>query len=129
MKNICDYALSYQNETIEKITVKPVRDNEARAVLEHLCDGVLNELLGLGVDGARCLVEHEYPGIGQYNPREGYQLFLPGGQPAASLAHLGIIALFELLYELVGMHEPCRCAHLLIGGVGPPITDVLAYSS
>jgi hypothetical protein len=45
-----------------------------------------------GSDGARRLVEHEDGGIAREAPREGEQLLLPGGEVAAALADLVLVA-------------------------------------
>ncbi len=55
---------------------KPVGDEEGGAAPKQGFDGVLDELLGEGIDGGGRLVQHEDVRVGQDCPGEGQKLLL-----------------------------------------------------
>ena len=79
-----------------------VGDDEGGAAGHDLLDGVLDELLGHGVDGARRLVQHEDARVGQQRAGKGQQLLFAGGEGVAALADVGIIAVRQSCDDLVG---------------------------
>src|SRR5205814_7112632 len=76
----------------------------------------LDEVLGLRVDRARRLVEDEQDlGVERDSPREREELLLADGHGRAALGHDRLVALWELLDELVRVDEARRVSHLLVG--------------
>ena len=93
--------------------------------MQHVRNRLLDELLGLRIDGAGRLVEHEDARIGQHHAGERNQLLLPGGEARAALAHLSVIALVLPADEGVRMDERRGGAHLLIRRVRAAEADVV----
>ena len=65
---------------------KTVGDDDRRAVLQDLSEGVLDEDFGLGVHMRGGFVEDQNIRIVRQHPREGEELFLAYRERAASLA-------------------------------------------
>src|SRR5690606_9647266 len=80
-----------------------VGDQQRGAAFEHPADGLLDQVLGGGVDGAGGVVEHEDRRVGQQRPRDGQPLALAAGQGDAALADDGVVAVVELADELGGL--------------------------
>ena len=121
-----DPPLAYDQNTISVANGgEPVGYHQAGAVPEDRGDGLLNELLRLRVDGAGGFVQHEDAGIGQDHPGEADELLLAGGQADAPFAHLGVVALGLLQDELLGVDQPGGPLHLLQGGVGATVADII----
>ena len=74
---------------------EPVRDEEGGAVGEYVLYGVLYQLLGLRVDRAGGLVEHEDARVRQHGAGEGDELFFAGGELVPSLADVAVPAVFR----------------------------------
>ena len=102
-----------------------VRDEEGGAPAQQALDGVLDELLGAGVDGAGGLVQHEDARIAQHGAGEGDQLLFAGGEAVAALADVGEVAAVELVYDGVGGDGLGGGADLLVGGVQAAVADVV----
>ena len=66
------------------------------AVRQQMVNGVLDQLLRLGVDGGGGLIQHEDAGVGQYGTGKGDQLLLAGGETVAALPHIAVPAIFQL---------------------------------
>ena len=80
---------------------QPVRDDERRAALAQRPQAVLNQRLALAVEARRRLVEQQDARIGEDRARDRHALALAAGQPHAALADDRVVALLELLDELV----------------------------
>ena len=102
-------------------------DEEAGAAGQQGGDGLLDEGLCLGVDGGGGLVQHEDAGVGQHCPGKGNQLLLPGGELAAALAHVAVVAVLHVGDEVVGVYQLGRRHDLLVGGVQAAVADVLLH--
>ena len=57
---------------------KPVRNDEARAVFKYGLYCILNQHLGLGIDGACRLIEYKDTGVCKDDACKGDELLLPG---------------------------------------------------
>ena len=106
-----------------------VCDEEGGAVPQQMVDGVLDELLGLGVDGRGGLIQHKDPRVGQHRPGKGDQLLFAGGEAVAALAHVAVPALFQLGHHGIGRHRPGGGLHFLVGGVQTAVADVLPHGA
>ena len=67
--------------------------------------------------------------VGQHGPRERDELLLPGRQPVAALAHLGLVLVFQFRDEAVGADQPGGLQHFLVGGVEASVADVLPHAA
>jgi hypothetical protein len=77
-------------------------------------------IFGVGVDGGGGFIEDHDARIGQQRSGEGDELLLPHRQPAAPLAHLGLVSVLHAGDEFVSVHGLRRRHDLLVGGVQPP---------
>ena len=68
-------------------------------------------------------------GPGQERPGEADQLALPGGDAAAALVDVGVVAVGEFHDEGVGAHGPGRVLDLLARGLGPAQGDVVRHGA
>lgn len=71
---------------------KPMGDDEADPALEDGFEALLDQLLGLGVDGGSRFVHDENPRVREQGAGEGNELFLAGGESVAALADISIVA-------------------------------------
>ncbi len=71
-------------------------NEEGGAVPEEVVDGVLDQLLRLGVDGGRRLIEHEDARVRQHGARKGDQLLPARGKKVAALPDIAVPAIFQL---------------------------------
>ena len=78
---------------------------------------ILHQSLAFGVECRRGLVENQYGRILQYGTGNAHPLPLPSREPAATIADVGVVALFRLHNEVVGVGNARRLLHLLQGGV------------
>ena len=78
-----------------------------------------------GIDGGGGLVQDEHGRQAQHHPGDAQQLLLALGDGAAVLADDRVIALGQPLDEAVGVGGLGGLHHLLQGGLGPAIGDVL----
>ena len=90
-----------------------------------MVNGVLDQLLRLGVDGGGGLIQHEDARVGQHGTGKGNQLLLAGGETVAALTHIAVPAIFQLGHHRIRRHGPCGGLHLLVGGVQLAVADVL----
>ena len=117
--------LHHQDQVRAPYGREPVRYEKARAVLQDVLDGVLNELLRLRVDGARRLVQHEDARVRQHRPGKGHQLLLARRELVAALAHVRLPAVFQLCRNEVRRHRLRRRLDLLVRRVQPAVPYVL----
>ncbi len=101
-----------------------MRDDEADAAVENRLHALLDQLLGLGVDGGGRLVHDEDPRIRQQGAGEGHQLFLAGGKTVAALADIGVVAVFQRADEAVRIHVAGGGFDFPVGGIKPAVADV-----
>ncbi len=72
----------------------------------------LDQLLGLCVQSARCLVEDKYSRVFEEGTGNGHSLLLTPGQCHASLSHLGAVTLREPTDEDVSIGQLSSCVYL-----------------
>ena len=101
-------------------------DDDGRPADHQPFQCLLNQQLGLGVDGRGRLVEDQNGCILQHGPRDGESLPLAAGELHAPLADQRVISLGKLLDELLGVGDPRRLDHLAIGRSGAAEPDILA---
>ena len=72
---------------------EPVRDRDRRPPLGEPVERVLDEPFGLGVEGARRLVEDKDRRVAQDRARDRDPLLLAAGEPIAALADNSVVSL------------------------------------
>lgn len=90
-------------------------------VLEH----TLHERLGLGVEGARGLVEYQDRAVGQYRAGDSDSLALAAEEFHVPLADHGVEAGRQPIHELERVGEACFLSDLPVGGIWAAVSDVL----
>ena len=78
---------------------------------------VLNESFALGVECRCSLVENEYGRILEYGAGYADALSLSARESSAPVADVGVVSLFRLHDEVVGVGYACRLFHLLHCGI------------
>src|SRR5580765_5051992 len=96
----------------------PAGDGRAQIVDEHP--------LGLGVDRRQRVVEHEDAGTRDQRPSERDALALSTGQIDAALADQRVVAVRQLVGELVDAGRSARGEHVVPGDVRPSGGEVVA---
>ena len=91
-----------------------MRDEYGGAVAHDAFYGLLDEVLGLGINRTRRLVENEERGVAGQRTRETDQLLLPDRQPRAALAHFRLEAFRQFLYKRVRVHFARSPSYALI---------------
>ena len=93
--------------------------------LAQRAQAVLDQRLALAVEARRRLVEDQDSRVGEDRARDGDALPLSAGQLHAALADDRVVALLELLDELVAVRDAATRLDLLARGVRPREGDVL----
>ena len=106
---------------------EPVRDRDRRPSLGEPVERLLHEPLGLGVERARRLVEHEDRRVAQDRPRDRDPLLLAAGEAVAALADDGVVALGQRRDHVVDARRLGGGLDLLVGGVRLREAQVLAH--
>jgi hypothetical protein len=104
-----------------------VRDDERRPSLHEVGERVLDEPLGLGVEGRRGLVEDEDRRVLQDRAGDGDPLALASGQAAPALADDRVVAARQVEDEVVGEGGPGRGFHPRLVHVVEAVGDVGAH--
>ena len=105
---------------------EPVRDRDRRAALGEPVERLLDGALGLRVEGARRLVEHEHGRVAQDRARDRDALLLAAGEAVAALADDRVVAVGQAGDQVVDARGAGRLLDLLVGRVGPGEAQVLA---
>ena len=87
---------------------EPVGDHERRAAGEQRAQRVVDLLLDLHVDGARGVVEHEHRRVGEQRAGDRDALALAAREVVAALADDRVVAVGQVVDELVGLRRPRR---------------------
>src|SRR5262245_66157882 len=106
-----------------------MRDEEGGAVTQQRCQAGLHEAFGLGVNAGGGFVEDEQARVGEQGPYETEQLALAVAEQAATLTHIGIIAVGEAHDESVRPKGLCRGYDGRIAGGGIAIAQIIAHSA
>ncbi len=104
---------------------EPVGDDERGAVLDEQVERALDQLLVLGVDGGRGLVQNQQVGVLENGPRDADALPLAAAEAASLLARVGVVGLGELHDEIVCIGDPRGPDHVLLACLRLAVTNVL----
>ena len=85
----------------------------------------LDQTLGAGVDRAGSLVQDHHRRVGDRRPGDGQQLALALRQVGAVGGDLGLVALRQAFDERMRIDLLGRLDAFLIGGIQPPVADVI----
>ena len=96
---------------------QPVRNDEGRATMPQGAQPILNEPLALAVETRGRLVQNENARIGEYRPCDRDSLPLSTRQLHPAFTHNRVVAVLELVDELVAVRNPTHLTYLLTGGV------------
>ena len=100
-------------------------DGERRPVGRQLVETALDQHLRLGVDIACRLVEDEDRGVFEDRPRDGDPLALAAGEFDAAFADHRLVAVGEVLDEIVGFGGLGGRTDVGVGRVEAPVGDVV----
>ena len=104
---------------------EPVGNDNGGAALAQFVQGGLDSLLGDGVQGGGCLIQHQDLRIFQEHPGDGDPLLLAAGEHDSPLADVAVIAVRQLHDLIMYLSTHRRLHDLLVGSVRPAVTDVL----
>ena len=90
-------------------------NNHRSTTLEHLCEGILHQLLALGIESRSRLVEDEKVGVLQHRTRNAESLTLTTRELCSTITNIGIVTLRTLHNEVVGICHLARLGNLLVG--------------
>ena len=101
-----------------------VGDDEHGTALLDALELLLDIALRLHVHGRRGVVQDQDGRILQEGPGQGDALLLAAGEPHATLAYDGVVAVRHGVDEVVGIRHDCGFLHLLEAAVRPAVGDV-----
>ena len=104
-------------------------DDEGRASRHEPIHGLLDAQLGARVHRGGGLVQNEHAAVGQKGPGNGDELALALAQVARVLVDLEVVAAGQHADEMVGAGLARGRLHFPIGGIKPPVADVLAHGA
>src|ERR1700729_3887675 len=106
---------------------QPVGDGDRGAARGEGVEGQLDGALGLGVQGAGGLVQHEHARVAQQGPGDGNALLLAAGEPVPAGADHGVVAVRQPGDQVVDLGGTGGVLDLGIGGLGPGVAQVLPH--
>src|SRR5271157_2574098 len=93
-----DATVVHQDDAVGELDrAQAVRDEEGRAALGELFDGLADQGLVLDVHGAGGLVEDQDRGIAKHRPRQGDALALASGKAVPALADDRVVTLGQVM--------------------------------
>ncbi len=104
-----------------------VSDHDRRAALGQPLERLADGALGLHVERARGLVEHEHRRVAQDGAGDRDPLALAAGEAEAALADDGVVALGQRRDRVVDLGGARRLLDLLVGRIRPREAQVLAH--
>ena len=104
-----------------------VGDDDGGAVAHEVVERFLDEFFGLGVEGGGGFVENHDGRILEDGTCDAEALALPAAEFAAAVADDGLVAVFGLEDEVVGVGDTRSLFHLFGGGVLDAESDVVVY--
>ena len=99
---------------------QPVGDDERRAAVHERAESAVDLLLDVHVNGARGVVEDEDRRVHEEGAGDRDPLALTTGEGVAAFSDHGVVALRQVLDELVGVGRPGGSLDLLLRGCGLP---------
>ena len=103
---------------------KPVRDDQAGAVLHELHHRVLDLLFRAGVDAGGRFVQDQDLRVGKEGPADGEQLPLALGKTGSCARQHRVVTVRQRRHHLVAVREPRRLDHPLVRNRGIRVLQV-----
>src|SRR5215208_7292137 len=127
MASVFDYPAVLQNKDEVRAShgVEIVGNDQGRLPGHEAIQGFLHLRLALDVESRHRLVQDQDGGVADDGPGDGYPLALPSGEGVAPLADDGLVSIFEVNDEVVGVGCFGGLDNLLRGSVQLAIGDVL----
>src|SRR5215217_4759774 len=127
MASVFDYPAVLQNQDEVRLShgVEVVGNDQGRLSGHEAIQGFLDLRLALDVEASHRLVQDQDGGAADDGPRYSDPLSLAAREGVAPLADDGLVPIFELHYEVVGVGRFGGLDNLLRGGVQLAIGDVL----
>src|SRR3712207_1622019 len=127
MASVFDYpaVLQNQDEVRAGHGMEIVGNDQGRLPGHEAIQGFLDLRLAPGVEARHRLVQDQDGGVPDDGPGDGDPLSLPPREGVAPLADDGLVALFEIHYEVVGVGRLGGLDNLLRCSVQLPVGDVL----
>src|SRR5215203_4658235 len=127
MASVFDYpaVLKHQDEVRASHGVEVVGNDQGCLPGHETFQSFLDLRLALDVEARHRLVQDQDGGIPDDGPGDGYPLALPSGEGVAPLADDGLVSIFEVHYEVVGVGCFGGLDNLLRGSVQLSVGDVL----
>jgi len=104
-------------------------DRDDRAARHQSFQGLDDQMLRLGIQGRRRLVENEDRVVPDQRTSDPNALALTAGECRTAVAHQAGIAVGHARDELVGVGEFGRLNDFVVSGIGPAESDVVADGS
>jgi hypothetical protein len=130
MASVFDYpaVLQNQDEVRPSHGVEIVGNDQGRLPGHEAIQGFLDLRLAFDVEASHRLVQDQDTGVADDSPGDSDPLSLPAGEGVAPLADDGLVPIFELRYEVVGVGCFGGLDNLLRGSVQLAVRDVLLDS-
>src|SRR5918994_7219679 len=127
MASVFDYpaALQNQDEVRASHGVEIVGNDQGRLSGHEAIQGFLDLRLALDVEARHRLVQYQDGDVPDDGPRDSDPLSLAAGEGVAPLAYDGLVPIFEVHDEVVGVGCFGGLDNLLRGSVQLPVGDVL----
>ena len=103
---------------------KTVSDGKACASSGQLAQRPLHNSLGVRIHVGGGFVEYQDTRVGQYGPRQAYELALPGAETDTPLPHLRIVAFFQSTDEIIGTDCFGYLDNLITAGIQFPVFNI-----
>src|SRR5918997_2411957 len=127
MASVFDYPAVLQNQDEVRVGhgVEVVGNDQGRLSGHEAIQGFLDLRLVFDVEARHRLVQDQDTGVPDDSPRDSDPLSLAAGEGVAPLADDGLVSIFELHYEVVGVGCFGGLDNLFRGSVQLPVGDVL----
>jgi len=93
---------------------EPMCNDEDRAVNELLLDDVVNDTIGLDVDGSCCLVHHQHLTPSQQGACQAEQLPLTDAEVLSGIGHGRLQLAWQTAHELLQLSDPQHVPQLRV---------------
>ena len=94
-----------------------LRDDECGRISELFAESLPDAAVGSGIDSASGVVENDYLGLFEKRSCNTESLLLTARYVDAALSEVGIVAVGESHYEIMGARRAAGVLYLLVGGI------------
>ena len=118
--------IQYKDAVGVKHAGKTVGDDQRRAALHQTVKGFLNDCLVFGVHAGQRFVEYEDRGVFKQGPGDGDSLLLSTREPNGAFPYNGIVSVYEVVDEFVGIGRTSGLLQLILRCIGIAETEVVS---